>query len=85
MEAKDMQKFLDDCPISVTNSIQGCATVVAAKMISDTLNRQAAATEKTLEATMMMAGATTEMAKRMSKSLDDVDEADKWKTDEDDG
>ena len=73
MEAKDMQKFLDDCPTSVTNSITGCATVVAAKMISDAMNRQADVHEKAIAVTMKMAGVTIDMMEKMNKGLDNID------------
>ena len=83
MDKKEMKKFLDSCPNEATLSNQSSAILLAGKMISDALNRQAEVSEKMMCVTMKMANVTIDVMEKMHKEMDKLDDGDKWKRDED--
>lgn len=74
MEKKD---FLEENDVAKMSKQE--ATVFAAKLISDAIDRYTILQKKNTEIQMRMAGMAGEMMEKMKESLDQADGGDEWK------
>lgn len=79
MENKDILKEND-----VVNMTRQEATVFAASLIADAMDRQTNLQKKSLEIQMQMTGIAGEMFESMKNSLNQLDDGDEWKRDDED-